>query len=77
MATVGSKSLKLTNTCQASSVIIRSSPTGVTVLLTLFAAVKSFDANIAISGNFVLNVKKTNALGRGNLNQLTTLFFTK
>ena len=34
---------------------IRSSPTGGFLLL---AAVKSFDANIAVIGNFVLNEKK-------------------
>ena len=37
-------------------VIIRLSPTGGN----FFAAVKSFDANIAISGNFVLNAKNSN-----------------
>ena len=37
--------------------MIRSTPLGVTS----FTAVKSFDANIAISGNFVLTVKDSNA----------------
>ena len=38
--------------------IIRSSPTGGN----FFVAVKPFDANIAISGNFVLNAENSNTV---------------
>ena len=51
----------LTSPCQLSSdchdpVILRSSPTGSNLF---FAAVKSSDANIAISGTFLLNAKNS------------------
>ena len=45
--------------------------------MNFFVAVKSFDANIAISGNFVLNAKNRNALGTGDLKQFAAFFVTE
>ena len=48
-------------------------------MVTFFAAVKSFDANIAISGNFVLISKNSNegAATRTVVTQRQTIYFRR